>query len=175
MLETNVLEKAKKIRLLISDVDGVLTNGQIYFGPAGETIKAFHIHDGLGIKLLRQAGIEFAIITAKKTAMVQERFEQLGVKYIFQGCENKFPVVQQLAETLKISLQEIAYVGDDLPDLLSIKQVGLGIAVPNAVTFVKENADYQTKCKGGKGAIREICEFILSAQEKLTSIYQQYS
>lgn len=175
MLETSVLQKAKKIRLLISDVDGVLTSGQIYFGPAGEVMKAFHIHDGLGIKLLRQAGIEFAIITAKKSAMVQERFEQLGVKYIFQGYENKFPIVQQLTETLKISLQEIAYVGDDLPDLLSIKQVGLGIAVPNAVAFVKENADYQTKCKGGKGAIREVCELILSAQEKLTLIYQQYS
>lgn len=166
--------RAAKIRLLICDVDGVMTNGHLYMGNNGEELKAFHIHDGLGLKLLLKVGIEVAVITAKQTHIVENRMKALGIKYLYQGQENKVSAYQDLKTKLNLDDDEIAYIGDDLPDIAVMRKVGFAIAVANAVTLVKENAHHITILKGGKGAVREVCELILNAQNLDKKAYEDY-
>ena len=164
-MNTEIQVKAAKIKLVIFDVDGVLTDGRLYFAPNGEELKVFYVHDGLGIKLLQEAGITVAIISSRESPIVVQRFGSLGVRYIYQGQADKRPAFDQLLKELKINAEHVAYVGDDLPDLPLIQQAGLGIAVANAQPAVKQHADWQTTLKGGKGAAREVCEFILQAKK----------
>lgn len=170
----NLIEKAKKVQCLISDLDGVLTNGYLYMDNNGNDFKAFHVHDGLGLKLLMSAGIHVAIITASVNPLVEYRMKQLGIEHYFTGQINKQEAYNTIKKRLSLEDDVIAYVGDDLPDLPLIKQAGLGIAVANAVAIVKEFADWQTTLSGGHGAVREICDLILKAQMKENIALEHY-
>lgn len=169
-----IYQRAKTIKILVLDVDGVLTDGSLYFGNSGEELKAFNIQDGLGIKLLRDAGIDTAIITGRQSELVQRRAQNLGIEHIIQGREDKLVALDELRNKLGISYAQIAYMGDDLPDLSAIRKVALGITVADGNVFVAKHAHWQTTAKGGKGAVREACEMILSAQDKLNSALNSY-
>lgn len=172
MLEA--IQKARDIKLLVLDVDGVLTDGRLWYGNSGEELKAFNIQDGLGIKLLQRAGVAVAIITGRTSQLVTRRGTELGIEHIVQGREDKLVALRALAAELNIALEEIAYAGDDLPDLSAIAAVGLGIAVANAMPYVAQHADYKTARCGGDGAVREICDLILQAQGKFDAVLERY-
>ncbi len=171
---TDVLEKAKKIKCVICDVDGVLTDGLLYIDNTGNELKAFHIQDGMGLKLLMSADIEVAVITTSRNAVIDHRMKQLGIRYYFKGQVDKREAYQQLKSQLKLDDESFAYIGDDLPDLPIIRQVGLGIAVANAVSQVKAFATWCTEKSGGSGAIREVCDLILHAQNKSDEALNRY-
>lgn len=160
----DIQTRARGIRLLALDVDGVLTDGRLYYLEDGSELKSFDTQDGHGLKLLRQSGVELAIITGRRTNLVARRAENLGIPYLYQGREDKLVALRELAATLNIPLDAVAYVGDDWPDLPAIRAVGLGIAVANAHATVREHADYVTALAGGRGAVREICDLLLKAQ-----------
>lgn len=170
----SILEKAAKIKLVIFDVDGVLTDRKIYLSDTGEEQKAFNTHDGLGMKLLLKTGVEIGIISARSSVPVTKRMSELGVKHVFQGRPNKVETLEELLQQLNMSLEQVAYVGDDLPDLPVMRRVGLGIAVADAIPFVREHADWQTKAIGGEGAAREVCDLMMQAQETWHSQYEHY-
>ena len=170
----DVKERAKKIKLMVFDVDGVLTNGQLMFTEDGIELKAFNSLDGHGIKMLHQAGISTAIITGRTSNIVIDRAKALGITHLYQGREDKKQALLELLNETSYSLEEVGYVGDDLPDLGAIRAAGLGIAVANAHWFVKENAHWKTALPGGSGAAREICDLILDAQNKLTPLLNAY-
>lgn len=167
-------QRAKKIKLLALDVDGVMTDGKLYFSAQGDELKAFNILDGHGIKMLMKYGIEVAIITGRTSPLTARRARDLGIESILQGREDKREALLELISDMDISLEQIAYVGDDLPDLGAIVSAGLGITVPNAANFVKQNADYCTETAGGCGAVREVADMILDAQGHLEEIHQSY-
>jgi 3-deoxy-D-manno-octulosonate 8-phosphate phosphatase (KDO 8-P phosphatase) len=155
---------AKKIKLLILDNDGVLTDGKIYFTNSGEQMLSFHIHDGLGIKRAQAAGMMIAVISGRDSKALRLRLAELSVEHFFLGQREKVTAFETLISQLKISPEEIAYVGDDLPDIDVMKKVALPIAVANAMNDVKKIALYCTEKKGGEGAVREICDFIVDAK-----------
>jgi 3-deoxy-D-manno-octulosonate 8-phosphate phosphatase (KDO 8-P phosphatase) len=159
----------KKIKLLICDIDGVFSDGRIYLGNNGEELKAFHTKDGYGIKALGASGVDVAVITGRTSNIVATRMSALMVKYIVQGEENKLPALKEIAEQLKLSIDEIAYVGDDMPDFECISYVGLGIAVNDAHPSILSVANYTTFNRGGFGAVREICDLIMLSQETLAN------
>lgn len=163
---TVLREQAKKIRCVICDVDGVLTDGLIYLDNHGNELKAFNIQDGLGLKLLMAAGIEVAVITTSRNAVIDHRMQQLGIQHYFKGQFDKRSAYEQLKAKLGFNDDVFAYIGDDLPDIPIIRQVGLGIAVANAMAQVKKFATWHTQASGGRGAVREVCDFILNAQNK---------
>lgn len=167
-------ERAKKIQLLALDVDGVMTDGKIYFSAQGDELKAFSILDGQGIKTLINNNIQVAIITGRTSPLTARRARDLGIENILQGREDKKVALQELSDELQIPFEEIAYVGDDLPDLSAIKSAGLGITVPNAHYFVQEHANHCTKAAGGHGAVREVCDLLLKAQGLLDSVHAVY-
>ncbi len=169
-----LLAKARGIKLLALDVDGVLTNGSLYFGNQGEELKSFNILDGLGIKLLQDNGVSVAIITGRQSTLVAKRASDLNIKYVIQGREDKLTALNELLKKLNLTLDQAAYMGDDLPDLAAIIQCRLGITVASAYPFVKDIADWITDKSGGEGAVREVSDLILSANEKLNSILESY-
>lgn len=169
-----LIEKAKKIRCLICDVDGVLSDGLLHIDNHGNELKSFHVQDGMGLKLLMSAGIEVAVITTSRNTVIDHRMQQLGIKHYFKNQVDKRNAYQQLKQTLNLEDEQFAYVGDDLPDLPLIQQVGLGVAVANAVPLVKKYADWQTEGKGGAGGVRELCDFILEAQGKTHLALENY-
>ena len=164
---SEVIQKAKNIKLLVCDVDGVFSDGRIYLGNNGEELKAFHTKDGFGIKALGASGVNVAIITGRRSEIVANRMQALNVKYIIQGEENKLPALQKIAEQEKLSSNEIAYIGDDTPDLACINYVGLGVAVNDAHPSVLAAANYITFIPGGFGAVRELCDLIMQCQNTL--------
>lgn len=166
--------RALTVRLVIFDVDGVLTDGKLYFLPDGTEYKTFHTLDGLGIKLLMSAGIRTAIITGRQSAAVELRANNLGIQHLYQGREDKLVVLNELLSELGLQTDQVAYLGDDLPDLPVIRRVGLGMAVANANEFVKRYAHGVTRAQGGQGAAREFCELILQAQGKLDPLLEAY-
>ena len=159
----------KKIKLLICDIDGVFSDGRIYLGNNGEELKAFHTKDGYGIKALGVSGVDVAVITGRTSNIVATRMTALNVKYIVQGEENKLPALKKMAEKLNLSLDEIAYIGDDMPDHECIDYVGLGIAVQDAHPSILSIANYTTFNRGGFGAVREICDLIMLSQNTLAN------
>lgn len=161
-----IVEKAKRVKCLICDVDGVLSDGLLYLDNAGNELKSFHVQDGMGLKLLMAAGIEVAIITTSKNAVIDHRMRQLGIEYYFKGFVNKWVAFLQLQAILGFKTEEFAYIGDDLPDLELIKQLGFSVAVANAVPQIKKHALWETTRLGGHGAVREVCELILDVQHK---------
>lgn len=169
-----ITAKAKKIKLLICDLDGVLTDGYLVYQANGDSQKSFHVHDGLGLKLLQKSGVKVAIITTSNSALVEKRMHDLQIDHFYMGQVDKAPAYRELLETYKLDPTEVAYVGDDLPDLPIIKHCGLGIAVANAVTHCRKHADWVTEKTGGHGAVREICEFIMQAQDTADSVLAKY-
>jgi len=170
----DILKKAAKIELLIFDVDGVLTDGHIYFSEHQEIFKAFHVHDGLGIKILQSSGINTAIITGSQSAIVRLRANYLDIPHVYQVTGNKVSAYEELIKKLGLSDEKVAYLGDDLPDLPLMQRVGLSIAVANATPFIREHANWITQANGGKGAAREVCELILRAKGLLPNIHNSY-
>jgi 3-deoxy-D-manno-octulosonate 8-phosphate phosphatase (KDO 8-P phosphatase) len=167
--------RAKKIKLLIFDVDGVLTSGQLVFSSEGEVLKKFHTQDGLGISLAHKAGIQTAIITGRKTTMVNLRGAELKIADVYQGAVNKVDALLELTTKYNLTLEQVGYVGDDLNDLPALVRVGLACAVANAVPEVKARTHVVTTREGGRGAVREIIEFILKAQGKWEAIIASYT
>jgi 3-deoxy-D-manno-octulosonate 8-phosphate phosphatase (KDO 8-P phosphatase) len=162
--------RAAKIRLAVFDVDGVLTDGTLTYDAHGVEYKSFHTQDGLGLKLLQQAGVTVAVISARNSDIVTLRMRELGIKHVYQGSDDKLRVLRELLQTLKVDKSEVAYTGDDLPDVPPMRLAGLAVAVQNAVATVKQHSHWTTAKPGGHGAVREICEYILTAQNKLTAI-----
>ncbi len=160
----DVLERARRVQLLAMDVDGVLTNGEIAYTSSGEEIKVFNVKDGLGITLAKRAGLKTAIITARQSPMVARRAEELGIDHLYQLAKNKLNPLFELTESLGLSLDEVAYVGDDLPDIPALEAVGLACCPADAVTKVQSLCHLITRREGGKGAIREIVDLILQAK-----------
>lgn len=159
-----VQKRAAEIRMLVLDVDGVLTDGRLYYGDNGEEFKAFNIRDGLGIKLLQQSEVKVAIITGRVSNIVNRRARELGVEEIIQGREDKREALLELCQRHGLTAQDCAYMGDDLPDLGAIVAAGLGMSVADACSAVREAADWRSSFAGGCGAVREACEFILGAR-----------
>ena len=170
----NILKLAKQIKLVIFDVDGVLTDGSLYITDDNIEIKAFHSQDGLGIKLLQQTGVKVAIITARQSQVVTHRMKSIGIEHIYQGNMNKTLAYEDVLDTLKLKDFHVAYVGDDVLDLPLIQRAGLGIAVVNSHSFIKPYADWTTTKSGGHGAAREVCDLIMQAQGTLNHTYDQY-
>ena len=166
-MSTSLSNCARNIRLLILDVDGVLTDGGLQFDNRGEEYKTFNSLDGHGIRMMLDSGIEIAIITGRKSVIVEHRMSDLGVRHVYQGCRDKLAAFEALLQETGLEPGHVAYVGDDLPDLPIMSRVGLGIAVQNAHTFVKQHCDWVTTASGGSGAVREITDFILQAQSLL--------
>lgn len=165
---------AAKIRLAIFDVDGVLSDGTLFYTDSGMHLKGFHVHDGVGIKMLQSAGVEVAIITSHNTEVVAIRANDLGIEHLYQGYHNKIPAFEDLLSKLNVTEDQVCYVGDDLPDLPIISRVGLGVTVANAQPFIQQHAKWQTQKSGGHGAVREVCEMILQAQGKLQQAQEKY-
>jgi 3-deoxy-D-manno-octulosonate 8-phosphate phosphatase (KDO 8-P phosphatase) len=155
---------ARSVSLLALDVDGVLSDGQLYFGNQGEEIKAFNSLDGKGIKMLQSSGVKVAIITGRSSDIVAQRAQQLGIQLVLQGREDKLTALHELTQHLQLDWSEMAYMGDDLPDLGAIIKVGLGITLPNAANTMAQHSQYITQRCGGQGAVREVCDLIMLAQ-----------
>lgn len=169
-----IKQKAQKIKLVILDVDGVLTNGGLHFDNEGREYKTFNSLDGHGIRMLLTSDIQVAIITGRKSKLVSHRMNDLGVELVFQGYRDKLPAFEALLEQTQLKAEQIAYMGDDLPDLPVMIQVGLAIAVRNAHVFVKQNAHLVTDLTGGSGAVRETTDFILRSQDLLDDLQASY-
>lgn len=174
MTQTLLAQRAKRIRLAVFDVDGVLTDGKLHFTPDGQEIKTFNTLDGQGIKMLMASGVTTAIITGRSSPAVERRAKALGIPHLFQGREDKLVVLDALLAQLGLTYQEVAYLGDDLPDLPIIRRVALGMAVANANAFVRHHAIAITQAHGGEGAAREFCEFIMRAQGTLEAAQAAY-
>jgi len=169
----DIKERAKKVRLLLLDVDGVLTDGRIIIGNYGDEIKNFNVNDGLGIILLRRAGIKTAIITAKNSRIVKSRAKHLKIDKVYEN-HYKIRSIKNILRRFRVKTEEICFMGDDIIDLPVLRRVGLAVAVPNAIREVKDVAHYITENFGGKGAVREICEIILKAQGKWEHVTKKY-
>jgi 3-deoxy-D-manno-octulosonate 8-phosphate phosphatase (KDO 8-P phosphatase) len=163
----DIKERAARVRLAVFDVDGVLTDGRLYYGAGGEELKVFHVHDGQGLKRLQAAGVTLAIISGRDSAAVTRRMQDLGIEHVFQGDEQKLPIFEQLLKRLDIAAEHCACVGDDLPDLPLLQRAGLAVAVANAQPAIKQASHHVTTAHGGRGAAREVCDLILAAQGRL--------
>jgi 3-deoxy-D-manno-octulosonate 8-phosphate phosphatase (KDO 8-P phosphatase) len=166
--------KASQVRLLILDVDGVLTDGGLLFDTHGKEFKTFNSLDGHGIRMLLESNIEVAIITGRESTIVSQRAQELGIRHLYQGCSDKLAAFDELLQETAIEPGQVAYVGDDLPDLPILQRVGLAIAVQNAHSFVKQHCDWVTTLSGGRGAVREVTDFILQAQGLLDARQKRY-
>jgi 3-deoxy-D-manno-octulosonate 8-phosphate phosphatase (KDO 8-P phosphatase) len=174
MITQDILGRAKKIRLLIVDIDGVMTDGRIIYSIYGDELKFFDVTDGFGISLLRAAGIQSVIITAKKSRIVSLRARDMRVAKAYQGYIDKLIPFEKILKRFKVIPEEICFVGDDLIDIPVLKRVGFAVAVPNAVEETKSAAHYITSKMGGRGAVREICDIILKSQGKWEAVAGKY-
>lgn len=169
------MEKAKDIKLVILDVDGVMTDGRIVIDDNGVESRNFDIKDGMGVVVMMMSGVEVAIITSKKSGAVRHRAEELKIKRFYEGIKKKTEPYEEMLREMGITDAQVAYVGDDLVDLSMMKRVGLPIAVGDAAEDVKQHAAYVTKARGGYGAVREVAEMILKAQDKWDKILSKIS
>lgn len=170
----DIMEKARQIRVVIFDVDGVLTDGSLFLGDDGQEYKAFHSRDGHGMKMLQRNGVEIAIITGRISNVVNHRIADLGIKHVYQGQQDKTIAYTHLIEALDLQPEQIAYVGDDVVDLPVMQRVGLAIAVQDAHPLVKKHAHWLTPSGGGRGAGRDVCEMIMEAQGTLEAALNEY-
>ncbi len=170
----HILEKASQIRLVIFDVDGVLTDGSLFYGDDGQEYKAFHSKDGHGMKMLQSTGVQIGIITARTSRVVEIRMASLGITHVFQGQLEKLPAYEELKRETGLSDDQIAYVGDDVVDLPIMKRVGLAIAVADSHRLVTRHAHWKTPSPGGRGAAREVCELLMEAQGTLEARFEHY-
>lgn len=173
-MEEYILEKAKKIKLLLLDVDGVLTDGRIVYDSHGRDMKFFDVHDGLGVHLLKKAGIFTLLITAKGSRAIRPRAKDMGVAQVFENVSPKTKVLDRILKKYKVTGDEVCFVGDDLVDVCLMKKVGFPIAVFNACPEVKRAASYISLKEGGRGAVREVAELILKTQGKWKGLLESY-
>jgi len=169
-----VLARAKNIKVIIFDVDGVMTDGGLTIGDDAQEYKTFHAHDGLGMKLLKKSGVQMAIITGRTSKVVTTRAETTGIAHFYQGVEDKLVAFNDLIKELNVKPEEAAFMGDDIVDVPPMLRCGLAISVPAAPSSVKERAHYVTTRQGGKGAVREVCELLMKAQGTYDAITAQY-
>ncbi|MDF1623808.1 KdsC family phosphatase [Pseudohongiella nitratireducens] len=172
---SSVDELGKQIRMLVLDVDGVLTDGRLYFSEQGESLKVFNTLDGHGIKLLQQCGIEVVIISGRRSAALQLRAQNLGISRLQTGREDKWQALQELLEDDNLSVDQIACMGDDLPDLTIMCNCALAITVPNAHQSLKHHAHLCTERPGGHGAVRELADWLLQSQNQYDDIIRHYT
>lgn len=170
----DVVARAARVRLACFDVDGVMTDGGLYYSDAGHEAKRFHVLDGLGLKLLLASGFEVAVITARDTKAVATRMRDLGIRHVFAGVEDKRACMLTLARTLGLEASQVAHVGDDLPDLGLMAAVGFAVTVANAHPRIAQVAHWQTARRGGDGAVREVCELILAAHGLLDAAIERF-
>lgn len=163
-LPADVRDRATRVRFAAFDVDGVLTDGRLPYLADGSEAKSFHVHDGLGLKLLRRAGIVVAWITARTSPVVARRADELGIDHLHQGETDKLARLRAIAGAHDLGLDQVAYMGDDLPDLACLARVGLAIAPANAHPWVRDRVHWRTRLAGGEGAVREACDLILAAR-----------
>lgn len=168
-------EGLKKIKLLILDVDGVLTDGRIIYDNKANELKFFDVQDGFGIVLLKRAGIPSAIMTAKRSKIVSRRARDFKIDHVYQNCFDKLETFEGILKKFNLSADETCFIGDDLIDIPVLKRVGFAVSVPNAVEETRNAAHYITKARGGWGAVREICDLIIKAQGKWQDIMSRYS
>jgi YrbI family 3-deoxy-D-manno-octulosonate 8-phosphate phosphatase len=168
-------DRFRPIRLILSDVDGVLTDGGLWFDNEGIEIKQFHIRDGLGIRLWQRAGHTFGIITGRTSQIVKVRAAELGIEIVRQGFDDKLPVLREVAQQLNVPIDQTCYVGDDLPDLGAVRHAGLGVAVADAAAELRAAADYVTQTPGGRGAVREVVELTLKAQRRWDDVVRKFA
>ena len=167
-------ENASRVRLLILDVDGVLTDGRLILGDDGQEYKAFHSRDGHGLRMLQDSGIAVAIITGRTSQVVEKRARELGIEHLYQGRRDKLPALQELLALLRLRNEALAYVGDDVIDLPVMRRVGLAVAVGDAHPYVKRHAHWVTDAPGGRGAAREVCELLMRAHGTLEACLRAY-
>lgn len=172
-MDAALKQRALKIRMLVLDVDGVLTDGKLYFDHAGNEMKAFNTRDGLGMKALQRVGIEVAVITGRKSEAVAHRMSQLGIEHVYQGREDKLDAFLHLLEATGLDAEQVCFAGDDWIDLPVLIRVGLAVSVADAEDHVKQQAHWITRRNGGHGAVREICNLILEAQGKDQTILDE--
>ena len=170
----DILEKAKKIELVIFDVDGVMTDGSLFMGDDGQEYKAFNSLDGHGMRMLQEGGINAAVITGRKSNVVEHRMNDLGITRVYQGYRDKIPAYEALMDDVGLATDQVAYVGDDVVDLPIMTRVGFAIAVQDAHPYVKKHAHWITQNSGGQGAVRDVCELILEARGLLTQTLESY-
>lgn len=170
----DLMQKAAQIRLVVFDVDGVLTDGSLFLGDDGQEYKAFYSRDGHGMKMLMHTGVEIGVITGRSSEVVRLRMESLGVKHVYQGRMDKLPAFEDLLDKVGYGPEQVAYVGDDVMDLPVIRRVGLGVAVADAHPLVKQHSHWTTPSTGGHGAARDLCELIMEAQGTLATQLAPY-
>ncbi len=170
----DILERAKQIRMVIFDVDGVLTDGSLFLGDDGQEYKAFNSRDGHGMTMLQQTGVKLAVITGRSSEVVRIRMQSLGVEHVYQGRRDKVPAYEELKRASGLADEQIAYVGDDVVDLPVMRRVGLSIAVADAHPLLQQHAHWHTRSPGGRGAGRDVCEFIMEAQGNLGTMMERY-
>ncbi|MFW2439691.1 MAG: 3-deoxy-manno-octulosonate-8-phosphatase KdsC [Arenicellales bacterium] len=169
-----VIKRARKIRLLLFDVDGVLTDGRLYFSDNGDEGKSFHSRDGLGINLLQQTGVAVGIITARESSLVAHRARDINIQHLYQGRKEKFPAYEEVCKKLELSPNEVSFVGDDVVDLPIMLDVGLAVTVPQGHNLVKQHAHWTTRNEGGAGAARDVCELLMYAQGTYNKAMEQF-
>lgn len=166
-MDDDVRQRMRGVRLAIFDVDGVLTDGTLYFGPRGEAMKAFNIQDGNGLKLLQKAGVDTAILSGRKSAAVAKRARELAIAHVIQGTgDDKIPQFERLLGKLGLRGEQCSFMGDDIQDLAVMRRCGLAVAPSNAMESVKQAAHYVTRAHGGRGAVRELCDLVIRAREE---------
>ena len=170
-----IYDRAKNIRVAAFDVDGVLTDGTLYFADSGEELKAFNVRDGHGMKMLKDSGVALAIITSRSSRSLEARARNLGIDLLFQGAADKLAAFQELLGRCGVGADACAYAGDDVVDLPVLKRCGLAVSVPGSPALVRRHAHYVTRARGGNGAAREICELILHAQGTLPARLAEHS
>jgi 3-deoxy-D-manno-octulosonate 8-phosphate phosphatase (KDO 8-P phosphatase) len=170
----DLTDACRRIELILSDVDGVLTDGGIWYNNQGVELKSFHIRDGLGIRLWQRAGFRFGVLTARTSHIVKLRAGELGIDIVRQGFEDKLPAAHEIIRDCNLTPQQVCYIGDDLTDLPVIRAVGLGAAVADAAAEVRAAATYTTQLAGGRGAVRELIETILKAKSRWDDAIQRY-
>ena len=173
-MQTDNSKRAENIRLVCFAVDGTLTDGRLFFDEHGGELKAFHVHDGQGLRLLEDAGIAVALITARESKIVKKRGEDLRLTHIYTGVSNKLALLQTLCKNLDISLSQVAYMGDDLPDLACLQSVGLAACPNDALIIIKQNVHWQSEYLGGCGAARQFCDFIMASQKLQQGLIARY-
>jgi 3-deoxy-D-manno-octulosonate 8-phosphate phosphatase (KDO 8-P phosphatase) len=174
VVDERLLPKIHKVKLLILDVDGVMTDGRIIIDDAGLESKQFDVRDGHGLKMLMRCDIAVALLTGRKSRVVEHRAQDLGITAVYQGVWNKAEAFAGILDRFTVSPIETAYVGDDVVDIPLLKRVGFAVAVADAVSEARKAADYVTKRPGGRGAVREVCEIILTAQGRWAEVAKRY-